>query len=132
MGGQGGDRREAMTRPWLLWLIPVILIALGYFGGGYRLQAQRAEIDVNADLYGEVVLDMRLLQLDKRALDDAYHEQLLRLWKVWLTEGAKDPQFFQKGLSNARRAYNHAAKQIADRENVLFERERLRNLEQQR
>lgn len=128
-----------------LFIVLVILFALaafGYFSGGwedqsrYGLQSGGSRIvslagaQERVELYTDVLLDMRLLQLDKRALDEAYHNQLLKLWTVWLQGGAQDPTYFQNGLGNARRAYNMAAKQISDRESILFEREQRRQQEQ--
>jgi hypothetical protein len=71
------------------------------------------------DLYAGVALDAELLELDKRALKEAYHVQLLNLWAVWLKGQAGDPQYFANGLKIARRAYGQANEQIAKREKEL-------------
>ena len=73
------------------------------------------------DLYAEVPLDERLLQLDKRALEEAYHQQLLLLFSVWLKDQAGDPGRFNNGLKIARRAYKEASAAIAKREKALRE-----------
>jgi hypothetical protein len=74
-------------------------------------------------LYQGVPFDATLLRLDRRALEEAYHQQLINLFTVWLKGQAGDPTYFQNGLSNARRAYNQAAGQIAKREQQLLEAE---------
>jgi hypothetical protein len=71
------------------------------------------------DLYAGVPIDAELLELDKRALKEAYHAQLLNLWAVWLKGQAGDPQYFANGLKIARRAYGQASEQIAKREKQL-------------
>ena len=75
-------------------------------------------------LYQGVPFDANLLALDRRALDEAYHAQILKLFGVWLSEGAKDPRFFTNGLQIARRAYSQAAQQIAKREQQVLEQEK--------
>jgi hypothetical protein len=80
-----------------------------------------AESPDDPQLYEGVSLDAMLLRLDKRALDEAYHAQLLKLFGIWLSEGAKDASRFTNGLRIARRSYYTAAKQIAKREQELIE-----------
>jgi len=63
-----------------------------------------------------------LLKLDKQALKEAYHAQLLNLWAVWLKGQAGDPQYFSNGLKIARRAYKQASEQIAKREQEAEQR----------
>jgi hypothetical protein len=78
-----------------------------------------AAIDKPADasqIYRGIPIDAKLLELDKRALDEAYHAQLQNLWLVWLKGQAGDPSYFTNGLKIARRAYAQANEQIAKRE----------------
>jgi hypothetical protein len=70
-------------------------------------------------LYEGVPFDAHLLELDKRALDEAYHNQLLLLFNIWLKQQAVDPRQITNGLQVARRAYNQAASQIVRREQAL-------------
>jgi len=73
-------------------------------------------------LYEDIPLDATLIRMDKRALEEAYHEQLVRLFGVWLKQGAPaDAQAFRNGLRIARRAYNQTAQEIAKREQELLE-----------
>ena len=71
------------------------------------------------DLYAEVPLDERLLQLDKKALDEAYHQHVLLLFSVWLKDQAGDPGRFNNGMKIARRAYQQARDSIAKMEKAL-------------
>ena len=77
-------------------------------------------VDTDASqIYAEIPLDAKLLNLDKQALDEAYHAQLQNLWVVWLKGQAGDPTYFTNGLKIARRAYKQASDQIAKREKQL-------------
>jgi hypothetical protein len=78
------------------------------------------------ELYEGVPFDAHLLALDRRALDEAYHTQLLLLFSIWLRQQAVDAKQITNGLQIARRAYNQAAGQIAKREDALHETERQR------
>jgi hypothetical protein len=101
-------------------IVLVILFALalfGFFTGSW--DEAPAAPQASPDLYGGVPLDSTLLKLDRRALDEAYHQQLLKLWGVWLVEGAKDDKHFRNGLGNARRAYGLALQAINKREQEL-------------
>ena len=77
-------------------------------------------------LYEGVPFDAHLLALDRRALDEAYHNQLLLLFSIWLKQQATDPRQITNGLQIARRAYNQAAGQIAKREQAMHEEEQHR------
>jgi hypothetical protein len=71
------------------------------------------------------------LRLDRRALEEAYHAQMLKLFGVWVSSGAPaEAQNFRNGLAIARRAYSLAAQSIAKREQELLEQERLHHQEQ--
>lgn len=108
--------REAHQESRGIWAILAIVIAV-IIAVGLVMLADPAE-PKDTDIYAGVPVDMQLLELDKVALDQAYHNQLLKLWGVWLTDGAKDPTHFKNGLANARRAYSLATKQIAEREKM--------------
>lgn len=102
----------------LFIIVLVILLALALFGyltGGWDVQAQQQK----TDLYDGVPFDATLLPLDRKALDEAYHGHLIRLWNVWLTDGAKEATRFRTGLKIARGAYHQATEAIAKREQEL-------------
>jgi hypothetical protein len=96
-------------------VILILLAAVGFLSGRWH----EAEAQPQVNLYDGIALDATLLRLDRRALDEAYHAQLLKLWGVWLVDGAKDPGRFKAGLSNARRAYGLALDAITKREQEL-------------
>ncbi|HEX4500589.1 MAG TPA: hypothetical protein VH187_05365 [Scandinavium sp.] len=101
-------------------IVLVILFAMavaGFISGRWDEAPAQAITDIN--LYGDVPLDTTLLRLDRRALDEAYHAQLLKLWGVWLADGARHPGNFQNGLGNARRAYGLALQAIIKREHEV-------------
>jgi len=75
-------------------------------------------------LYEGIPLDATLLHLDKRALEEAYHQYLLLLFSIWLKSDIAEEQRIRNGLRKARKAYNAAAQQIAKREQELLEMDR--------
>ena len=97
-------------------IVLVILFGLAFIGwiGGKWDEAPAAEA-----LYSGVPLDAKLLELDKRGLDEAYHQHVLLLFSVWLKDQAGDPSRFNNGMRTARRAYQTAAERIAAREQQL-------------
>jgi len=100
------------------WLIAAgLLLALLLIAMAFHVQAQP---NVSMQLYEGIALDAGLLHLDKRALDEAYHAQMVKLFGVWLASGAPaDATNFRRGIGIARRAYGAAAGQIAEREKAL-------------
>jgi hypothetical protein len=76
----------------------------------------RSETQEASQLYQGVPLDARLIKLDRAALDDAYHAQLVHLFSVWLKDDISSTSRVSNGLRIARRAYSEAATQIDQRE----------------
>jgi hypothetical protein len=103
------------------WLIAALaLVALLLIALAFKTMAQQPQPP--PQLYANIPFDPALLSLDRRALDEAYHEHLLRLWAVWLSSGApEDARNFKNGLNIARRAYGQAREQIRKREEQLNE-----------
>lgn len=96
------------------FIVIVLLFALALFGyltGGWE-DAQAKDVN----LYQGVEIDAKLLGLDKRALDEAYHSHVIRLWNVWLSDGARSADRISNGLRIARTSYHQAAGQITKRE----------------
>jgi hypothetical protein len=100
-------------------IIVVVLILLSLIS----CLSEPGESAEPADLYGDIPLDAHLLRADRRALDDAYHDQLVKLFTVWLSQGAGDSTQFRTGLKNTRRAFGLAIQGIAKREHDLVEQE---------
>jgi len=100
-------------------LFSVTLAALMLLIGLYADQLVGQEPEPQLYLPG-VPMDATLLRLDKAALDEAYQQQVVKLFIVWLSQGAGDPNNINAGLANARRAYTRAAQQIARREQQLL------------
>src|SRR5215472_8664872 len=96
----------------------IVLVALLSFAIIFHSFGQSQQMPTT--LYEGVTFDASLLALDKRALDEAYHERILRLFEVWLSSGAPpDAQNFKTGLRITRRAYAQARTQIETREHQL-------------
>jgi len=104
-------------------IVLAILFAIalyGYLTGAWdKAIAQQREVQ----LYGGLPLDAVLIKLDKRALDTAYEQRVIKLWEVWLSPTTKDMTSFTTGLKTARQRYGEAAAAIAHREQQLQERQ---------
>jgi hypothetical protein len=112
------------TETWIIYFILVmvilmILAAIGYISGRWYIEPSAAAPQAQVDLYGDVPLDAILLPIDRKALDEAYHGHLIKLWNVWLTDGAKEATRFRNGMRIARGAYQQATEAIAKREQEL-------------
>ena len=106
-----------------IFIVIVILLmfsAFRYFAGTRDAEGQA--ITDPPQVYQGIPFDSHLLRLDRRALEEAYHQQLIFLFTVCLKDGCKDATYFQNGLRNARRFYGVAAKQIAAREKELIDK----------
>lgn len=111
------------TETWIIYFILVVIVlmilaAIGYMSGRWYIEPSEAQ-QTRINLYGNVPLDATLLSIDRKALDEAYHAHVIRLWNVWLTDGAKDATRFRNGLRIARGAYHEAIEAIAKREQEL-------------
>jgi hypothetical protein len=107
-------------------VLAVSLLLLVSEGGA---QGQQETIEI----YQGVPLDRKFLELDKKALDQAYNDHLLLLFGVWLKSGDGDgARRFSNGMKIARNAYSLASKEIAKREQLSEERERELDLRPQR
>jgi len=105
-------------RQWQWAIAALALIALLLIAFAFKVYGQTQQQPTQ--LYEGVTFDASLLALDKRALDEAYHERMLRLFEVWLSSGAPpDAQNFKTGLRITRRAYAQARTQIETREHQL-------------
>jgi hypothetical protein len=128
-------------------IVLVILFALALFGYYFTegwdgevyglasessRPAQLTQVQTQqGDLYGSTPLDATLLRMERRALEEAYHQQMLKLFGVWVSSGApEEAKNFRNGLFIARRAYGLAAQSIAKREAELLEQERQRHDQQ--
>lgn len=108
---------------WRLALAVVVVVMAATIIFFSMLAAEAQQNPPLPELYAGIPLDATLLRLDRRALDEAYHAQVMLLFSVWLKQQAGDPAQITNGLKIARRAYNHAATQIAKREQQLLEQD---------
>jgi hypothetical protein len=63
--------------------------------------------------------DTHLLELDRQALESAYHDQMKLLFSVWLKDDVKALERVTNGFRIARHAYAAAASRIEKREQEL-------------
>ena len=93
----------------------IVLLAMLFFAIMYHVFAQ----PLGGALYDGIPLDAKLLALDKLALDEAYSQQLVKLWIIWLADGGHDSSRIKVGLRNARRAYAETIAEMAKREQEM-------------
>lgn len=105
-------------KPSTLVIVIIVLLLIGALA--YRLSSAQTPTS-KLDLYGDVPLDAQLLPIDRKALDEAYHAHLIKLWNVWLTDGAKEAGRFRNGLMISRGAYAQALEALSKREQKLKE-----------
>jgi len=101
------------------WLIAACaLVALLLIAWAFHVDAE--QVPPAPPLYQGIPYDPSLLALDRRALEEAYHQQMIKLFLVWLQAGAPDDATqFKNGLRIARKAYGAAREQIRKREEQL-------------
>ena len=106
----------------IMLIVLIILFALaafGYFTGGWEAEGQERQ----QPFYGDMPLDATLIKLDKRALDTAYEQRVVKLWEIWISPTTRDAINFTNGLKTARQRYSEAAIAIARRERQLLEQD---------
>ena len=109
-----------MRAKWItLGLALALLCGLLAFAASAQKERPMMAPTAVTELYSGVAFDSKLLELDRIALDEAYHQHLLLLFSVWLKDQAGDPTRFNNGIRIARRAYHQAAEQIDKREKQL-------------
>ena len=115
----------------VFWVTIIIAALAVIFLAAFMLSVRSQQSQSQESVYAGIPPDMHLLRLDKQALDEAYHAQLLVLFNVWMKGQASDSQYFQNGLRNARRAYNQASSAILAREQILLEQQKQEELKKQ-
>jgi hypothetical protein len=104
----------------LILVVIIVLLAMMFLVPSEQAPGQA--ITESSQLYQGIPLDAHLLRLDRRALEEAYHQQVIFLFTVCLKDGCENTTYFANGMANARRFYSEAAKQIAVREKELIEK----------
>ena len=105
----------------LVFIVAIILLAMMFLLSPIQ-EGQGQAITEPPQLYQGIPLDSHLLRLDRRGLEEAYHQQVINLFLVCLKDGCKNPEYFANGMRNARRFYGQAAAQIAEREKQLIDK----------
>jgi hypothetical protein len=104
-----------MIKGWreLIWAIVALAIAVLVAYGLVLLtphEAQGESAQIPSSVY-----DGRLNELDREAAEQAYKQQLVHLFEVWMKDGTGQPARFQAGIVNARKGYIAAMAEIEKR-----------------
>jgi hypothetical protein len=96
-------------RPYLAFFIVICALALAFLVGYYvspaKGQASSELPPVGTFVGRSSPWDTRIVALDKEALDNAYRDQIERLFSVWMKDDANQPERAITGARQARRAY---------------------------
>jgi hypothetical protein len=109
-------QRIALT----LVIVLAILFALafiGWIGGGWN-EAPAAAVKVPLDPRHE----QKFIELDRGAIEAAYHDQIKRLFEVWMKDDSGQPDRAVKGARQARKAFADSMDAIDERERELKQR----------
>jgi len=66
--------------------------------------------------------DEKMLELDRRALEEAYTAKIRQLFDVWVREGLSSPEGPAKGHAQAQRAFIASMTALEERERLQNER----------
>jgi hypothetical protein len=106
-------------------LVLMLAFMFGYFASvrGQTVAQRKQEVaqfeDPPISKYEE-----RLLSLDRAAVEDAFHEQIKRLFEVWMKDDTGQPARAAVGAKQARKAYEQAMDAIEKREKLFKEQKR--------
>jgi hypothetical protein len=68
--------------------------------------------------------EKRLLEIDRAAIDQAYHEQILHLFQTWMKDESGQPHRAGTGAKQARSAYERSMDAIEERQRRLDQEKR--------
>jgi hypothetical protein len=98
-------------------VVIVTLLILFILNALFGEDAQAQLLDQHPSPY-----DARMLELDRDALDDAYHDTMMHLFAVWTRDESGQPGRAIKGANQARRAYLEVKQALDMRSKAIQER----------
>jgi hypothetical protein len=96
-----------------VFIVLVILFALALFGyltGGWDDKAAAQPV------YVVTKFEPRLLELERKAIEDAFRQKITSLWTVWMSDERGQPARAVNGAVQARKAYIASMQRIEERE----------------
>ena len=103
------DLSQRIVATLIIVVVVILLLALiGWLSGGWE--------DVKAEEIAASRFDGDLIELDKEAVKQAYHDQVVHLFAVWMKDETGQPARATVGVRQARRAYIEAMTKIEQRE----------------
>src|SRR5262245_20573648 len=104
-----------MTWPqrFLLSLVTVLAMLFALSLCGYD---RWRSIDADAQVLPPSKYDKRVSELDREAIEEAYKNQIIHLFEIWMKDERGQPQRAVTGARQARRAYVGAMTEIDKRE----------------
>jgi len=113
----------------IILVVLFVLSFVGWISGGWddahseQAQQQRTEPHF-VMLLPPSKWDYKLLDLDRRALDEAYTKKIEQLFSIWVADDTGQPERAAKGAWQAKRAFIEAQRALEAREQMMLERDR--------
>jgi hypothetical protein len=99
-------------------IVLAVVLVLLVFGGWLIIDQFEGEAqDIHPSPW-----DQRMLEIDRSALDDAYHDTMMHLFAVWTRDESGQPGRAIKGANQARRAYLAVRNDLDAREKAIKDR----------
>jgi hypothetical protein len=102
----------------LLLAVLVIVFVVAYYASA-SMQTAEAQAPVP---YVITEYDSRLLELERKAIEDAFAQKITSLWTVWMSDDRGQPARALTGAAQARKAFVASMQQLDRRERELKER----------
>jgi len=90
-------------------IIIILLACVGYLSGRWEAEAQTPSYQFSK-------FEPRLLELERKAIDDAFMQKITSLWTVWMSDDRGQPGRAINGAVQARKAYIASMTEIERRE----------------
>jgi hypothetical protein len=103
-----------MMPPWARATIVIIIAVLLALALLFFLPDASSEITLPPSRY-----EAELIALERAAVDQAYHDQIVHLFQIWMKDAAGQPQRAITGARTARKAYEDVRENLARREQAL-------------
>jgi hypothetical protein len=107
---------------WLVFAALVTVLAIA-FVVAYYASASMQTAEAQAPVPHVVTeYESRLLELERKAIEDAFTQKITSLWTVWMSDDRGQPARALTGAAQARKAFAASIQQLDRRERELKER----------
>lgn len=97
-----------------VFIVLVILFALALFG--YLTGGWNTDAEAQVPRYEITKYEGEMLVIENKAIDEAFHNQVVNVFAVWMKDATGQPARAVTGVANARKAYVAAKTRLGERE----------------